>query len=208
MTSRLTILVLLTILGCAPRVHIWPEIQSDIQIDLSGCVLVTNAAGGGSGAVVAKKQGWWYVITAAHVAFVDVDMKVDGHKAELYIIDPKYDLALVRFLSIKTYPIYPLARSSVGQRVHLVGYPNSTEGKTTRQRLFVQTGFISRINKNFIWYNGGASEGASGGPMLDAHGRIVGVISGIQLAGLNKRESMACGVPSRRIQELMTSLGR
>ncbi|MBS0209034.1 MAG: trypsin-like peptidase domain-containing protein [Planctomycetes bacterium] len=145
--------------------------------------------GAGSGSVL-DKQG--HILTNHHVIDGAREIQValfDGksYLAELVGGDPATDIAVIR---IKAPPasLFPVefgdsVRLRVGQRVFAIGNPFGLERTLT-------TGVVSSLNrslpsrnnrtiKSIIQIDAAINPGNSGGPLLDSHGRLIGMNTAI-----------------------------
>jgi S1-C subfamily serine protease len=144
--------------------------------------------GSGSGSVL-DKQG--HILTNYHVVdgAKDIDVTLFDSKsypAKLVAKDVSSDVAI---LKIEASPdtLYPVrfgdsSRLKVGQRVFAIGNPFGLERTLT-------TGVISSLdrslpvkanrNKSFIQIDAAINPGNSGGPLLDSHGRLIGMNTAI-----------------------------
>jgi 2-alkenal reductase len=151
----------------------------------------------GSGFVVSPQGG---IVTNAHVVTGGTGTKLhpakqvfvrfsDGNQVAAQIVgyDPNADVALLRVptagLDIRPLPLGSSAGVTVGAPVMVIGSPFGEE-----QSLSV--GVISATNRSIAGLTGFTIEGAiqtdaainhgnSGGPLLDAHGRVLGIASQI-----------------------------
>jgi serine protease Do len=143
---------------------------------------VEHRRGLGSGVVLAP-DGW--ILTNAHVAAGPGPLRVrlSGArtvKGELAGADARTDLAVVR-TDARDLPPLPLAerRLRVGELVLAIGNPLGFERSVT-------TGVVSALHRNLPAARGEVLEGLvqtdaavnpgnSGGPLVDAHGAVVGI---------------------------------
>jgi S1-C subfamily serine protease len=143
------------------------------------------AMAAGSGVIVDGKNG--LVITNFHVVrnaeAVEVGLK-DGRKlpADPVAMAPDLDLAVLR-IDAKNLPALELGDSSklqVGDYVVAIGNPFNL-GQT------VTSGIISALNRplgqgdtrRFVQTDAPINPGNSGGPLIDLHGRVVGINSAL-----------------------------
>jgi tetratricopeptide (TPR) repeat protein len=152
--------------------------------------------GNGSGAIIAKKGNTYYVLTAAHVVKNSDKYELTTPDGEKYQIDnraieifEKVDLAVVPFISQKTYQIATFADYTpiwgAGESmVFLSGFPkdNSSERKLTAGYGFPTSGAsltaynaYSLTNGYELVYSNFSQPGMSGAPVLDSLGRVVGI---------------------------------
>jgi len=146
--------------------------------------------GGGSGSII-DQQG--HILTNYHVieGAQKLAVSLGGQKnyaAKVVGGDPDTDLAVIQLLETPREPltVVPLGDSdklSVGQKVLAIGNPFGLDRTLT-------TGVISGLQRPIRARNGRPIEGAiqtdasinpgnSGGPLLDSHGRMIGINSQI-----------------------------
>lgn len=142
---------------------------------------VTASLDEGTGFIGWVKGRDTYVLTANHVVVLsvdrgDYDVRVhEGNrvwKGRIVKTDDGNDLALIRVRHrigppLWQRPVYtqPLA----GDELLLVGSPLGYEGSVT-------SGVVGRVSFNEIQTDAAAYPGISGGPAVDADGRVVGVL--------------------------------
>jgi serine protease Do len=147
-----------------------------------GVVGVEHRRGLGSGVVLAP-DGW--ILTNAHVAAGPGPLRIrlSGArtvKGELAGSDARTDLAVVR-ADAADLPALPLSerRLRVGELVFAIGNPLGFERSVT-------TGVVSALHRNLpadrgqvleglVQTDAAVNPGNSGGPLLDAHGAVVGI---------------------------------
>jgi S1-C subfamily serine protease len=145
-----------------------------------------EAEGAGSGAVL-DREG--HIITNYHV--IDGAQKIDvtlssisTYPATVVGGDKEYDIAVLK-IDAPAAELFPISVGAsdnlrVGQRVFAVGNPYGWEGTMT-------TGIISSLNRDLpsrvegrtmkalIQTDAAMNPGNSGGPLLDSHGRMIGM---------------------------------
>ncbi len=152
-------------------------------------------AADGSGVVIGVKDGFAYLLTAAHVAGSGlVELKFssrenypkpawfgDGAEVIGRWADP--DFALIRFpVRNREVPILPLAPAWERPKAFPVGSLSVGVGggqaSSAVPNLVVGKEFVRREGKGaaFFWQTAVPPEaGRSGGPLLDVHGRVIGI---------------------------------
>jgi putative serine protease PepD len=143
----------------------------------------------GSGFVI---DGEGHVITNQHVVDGAEQVSVvtadgESHDADVVGTDPSTDIALLDVVNDADLPVLTLGSSetlSVGDPVVAIGSPFGLQGTVT-------AGIVSGLDREIQAPDGFAIDGAiqtdaalnsgnSGGPLLDAQGRVVGVNSQIE----------------------------
>ena len=125
------------------------------------------------------ENGQLYVITAAHVVSevgpqVNLERDNGAWAAEVVGLDNKRDLAVLRVSGrpVGAAPLWqkPLRnRPRPGDELLLVGSPYGLAGTVT-------SGVVSAVRPNLIQTDAAANPGNSGGPAVDRHGHVVGVL--------------------------------
>ncbi len=216
-----------SVAGIAARVL--PSV-ANIQVRASG------GSGTGSGFVI-REDG--YVLTNNHVvasgeegritlSFQDVE---DTYEAQIVGTSPEYDLAVLKIDPTGSLPVASLGNDDevvVGDPVVAIGSPLGLAGTVT-------SGIISAKNRPVTAGGGGDGEvsyisalqtdaavnpGNSGGPLVDAAGRVIGINSSIATLGGSSPFGEQAGqgniglgfaIPinqGRRIAEELISTGR
>ncbi len=150
-----------------------------------------HLAGQGSGVIIDEGG---HVLTSNHVIEgmdeIDVGLQ-DGRrfKAEVVGRDPYTDLAVLKLQDIGDTPLQPIEAGDseavrVGEFVVAIGSPFSLDSSVT-------LGIVSHKGRtldllpmeNFIQTDAAINMGNSGGPLVDAEGRMVGINMAIHRAG-------------------------
>lgn len=145
-------------------------------------VTANGSPGLGTGFVV---DSTGVLVTAAHVArrtdAIAVDFG-DGHTlgAELLGYDARRDLALLRVRPLAPLPALEVADASsvrVGDAVVVIGTPRGRPRVMTTGAVRA-TGLtaLGQAPGIFILFDAEVAPGNSGGPLLDARGRVIGVV--------------------------------
>jgi serine protease Do len=123
-----------------------------------------------------------HVLTNAHVVMGCSQIVVKGHGlAKLDKVDPTNDLAILSTMTHKTTPFVRFRRDevSLAENITVAGYP--LQGMLG-QSLNVTTGIVSSLlgpgnDSRFLQITAPLQSGNSGGPLIDAYGRLAGVIT-------------------------------
>jgi putative serine protease PepD len=159
-----------------------------------------------------------HVITNAHVVENAASISVrfpDGTRYDARLVgsDVSTDIAVLK-ISAPADKLHPLELGSskdleVGDSVVAIGSPFGLEGSVT-------TGIVSGLDREITAQNGFAIEGAiqtdaainhgnSGGPLLDAQGRAIGVTSQIE-SGSGGNDGVGFAVPSDTVRKVADEL--
>ncbi len=143
----------------------------------------------GTGFVAWQDGGASYLLTAAHVVDsqasgeVTITRKGGSWSGTVEGIDAKDDLAVIR-VNGRPSGAAPLwqdptaSQAQPGDQLLLVGSPFGLAGTVT-------SGVVSRVTKKLVQTDAAANPGNSGGPAIDARGRVVGVVLAIIRNGEN-----------------------
>ncbi|MBX2931298.1 MAG: serine protease [Chitinophagaceae bacterium] len=137
--------------------------------------------GGGSGFLI---DGKGYIVTNAHIlkgaSFANVYNDGKEYKTKIVYVDAAKDLAVLKiddkdFIPVKSLP-YSIVKHSVelGEEIFTLGYPRS-EIVYNVGYISAKTGYAGDTLSCQIQMS--ANPGNSGGPLLNKHGEVVGVIS-------------------------------
>jgi S1-C subfamily serine protease len=185
-----------------------------------GVVAVQVNGGSGTGFVIDKRGT---IVTNAHVVgdSTTANVRFGDSKsviaAEVRGTDPSTDLAVLRVdpsRAGKLHPL-PLANSDavrVGDDVVAIGHPFGLDRTAT-------AGIVSGLGREIQAPNGfsideviqtdaAVNPGNSGGPLVDARGRVVGVNSQIATAGASGNVGVGFAVPSNTVREVVPRLAR
>ena len=146
---------------------------------LKSVFTVETADGLGAGFAGWVQDGQMYVVTAAHVVSeigerVTIERNNGSWGAEVVGRDTLRDLAV---LQVSGRPVGAVAlwqkplrnRPRPGDELLLVGSPYGLGGTVT-------SGVVSAVRPQLIQTDAAANPGNSGGPAVDRHGRVVGVL--------------------------------
>jgi len=166
---------------CAPSVVL---IKSDEKI--------------GSGVIV-QYQNFLFVLTNAHVVEDSIGVLImlkDGQTAqgEIVKMDRSKDLAIVQFSQeieplphpLEMAPLLPM----VGEDVFVIGHPRGYRWSLTR-------GTVSGVRGDIIQSDANIAPGNSGGPMLNANGKMIGLTAFV----VGTDQAIGFGIAVSKIQE-------
>lgn len=116
------------------------------------------------------------------------------------------DLALIQIEGVGDYPVVRGIASTVdaeaGSSIVTLGFPLGTdlpmEGSTIEPTLTM--GVVGKSLTNLLQIDSWATNGASGSPIFDVHGHVIGVIWGGEQ---NTQGRVVYAVPSSRVNELL-----
>jgi S1-C subfamily serine protease len=134
---------------------------------------------GGTGAYVKYKKHY-FVLTAAHVV-ANSDLAMVSHGSEKIIAEVAYldevsDIAVLKIEGMFTRKplLWRTSEPRIGAEVFYTGYPNRHNDLTIKGRVSGYSG-TDIIIHSYAW------GGASGSVVLDQKGRIVGVLSAVDI---------------------------
>ncbi|MCH5376174.1 MAG: trypsin-like peptidase domain-containing protein [Planctomycetes bacterium] len=173
--------------------------------------------GAGSGSVL-DREG--HILTNYHVIEGAQEIRVtlfngETFEAGLMGADPVYDIAVPRIGAPST-DLYPVqfgnsSTLKVGQKVFAIGNPFGLERTMT-------VGIISSLNrslparnarmmKSIIQIDAALNQGNSGGPLLDSHGRLIGMNTAIA-SRTGENTGVGFAIPVNNIQRVVPQLIR
>lgn len=167
------------------------EEVNDISREITVLIVDSKAEGvHGSGFIIAKNEKTYSVLTAHHVVNQESEYRLitadkKAHKIDYQTIKvfPGVDLAVVQFTADENYKVAKLANSDLakeGGQVFVSGWPAPGGAVKERVRQFVSGAITSRLetpvaNGYSMVYSNNTRIGMSGGPVLDAAGRVIAV---------------------------------
>jgi len=172
-----------------------------------------QVAGQGSGVIIDERG---YVLTSRHVLVDAHQIEVvlaDGTKlpAKLVGDDRATDLAVLKIEEVgEAFPCVEFGDSDavrVGEVAIAIGSPFSLQSSVT-------VGHVSQKGRrveilpyeDFIQTDAAINEGNSGGPLIDADGRLIGINAAIQTDAVEKGVGIAFAVPSNLAMVIAKSL--
>lgn len=187
----------------SPQPDSMPKLASEIdQIAEEVSVLVTSSGDNGSGVILAQEGNTYYVLTAKHVLPYGVEtVTITTHDGKEHsgqriqeFQSEGVDLALVQFTSNQSYQVVTIGNYDRGEETNLAfvtGWPVSRQAnaQTISQEREFSPGYVFGYHTgnnlaynqesleigNDLIYTNITDEGMSGGPILDAEGRLIGI---------------------------------
>lgn len=146
--------------------------------------------GVGTGVLIIDKG---VILTNLHVVFGAHYLQLtwaDGSQSDAYIIGmrPEQDLAVLQAQKVPENIVAATMRSSdqlrPGEQVYAVGYPfgigpSVSGGVVSGLKREYMSPEGKRVLSNLIQFDTAANPGNSGGPLVTADGRVVGIVTGI-----------------------------
>ncbi len=181
----------------------------------TGLLLETQAEGAGSGAVI-DAEG--HILTNYHVVQDATELQVtlynsENYEAKLVGADPLNDVAIIK-VEAPQDELFPITIGDsktlkVGMRVYALGNPFGLERTLT-------TGIISSLNrslqirsnwsiKSIIQIDAAINPGSSGGPLLDSHGRLIGINTAIATTS-GQSAGVGFAIPVSLVQRVVPQL--
>lgn len=174
-----------------------------------------QSEGSGSGAVLDNAG---HILTNFHVVQDAKEIQVtlfngESYDAQIVGADPLNDLAVIR-IEAPEDELFPVTLGDsrglkVGMRVFAIGNPFGLERTLT-------TGIISSLNrslqirgnwtiKNIIQIDAAINPGSSGGPLLDSHGRLIGINTAIATT-TGQSAGVGFAIPSSLVNRVIPQL--
>jgi putative serine protease PepD len=191
------------------------SVQSIYRLAYKGVVEITAAQGQGSGFVF---DGDGHVVTNAHVVEGASSLSVkfwNGKSFSAHVVgtDASTDLAVLK-VDAPVSELFPLSLGNssdlvVGDPVVAIGSPFGLEGTVT-------SGIVSALHREMtspdqfaiddsIQTDAAINHGNSGGPLLNAQGKVVGVNSQIE-SNSGGNEGVGFAIPSSTVGSIVSQL--
>ncbi len=146
--------------------------------------LRTGSTAYGTGTLIAKDERRGWILTCAHlfrdgVGRVTVSLAEGTYAARVLDWDRDGDLAVLEIAAPSADPL-PIRADvpAAGEAVTFWGYGSTGRLRVTSGRVLGYVGTAGLAGRQTLQISGGAENGDSGGPILDAHGRVAGVLWG------------------------------
>jgi putative serine protease PepD len=191
------------------------SVQSIYQLANKGVVEISAGQGQGSGFVY---DGNGHIVTNQHVVEGSTSVSVKfwngkTYNAQVVGTDASTDLAVLK-VNAPVSELFPLAlgdssKLAVGDAVVAIGSPFGLEGTVT-------SGIVSALHRemtspnhfaidNSIQTDAAINHGNSGGPLLNAQGKVVGVNSQIE-SNSGGNEGVGFAIPSNTVKSIASQL--
>lgn len=147
-------------------------------------------------------QGLW--VTNWHVVYAEPDLFVDGFAAEVLLVDPSIDIAVIRVSGHAPEAAYKPAAPQLRQPVETRGYVGA--GRSGWQ--ITTLGRISSLNiDGMIGFDGGIHPGMSGSPVFNLDGEVVGMVSNmLMIPPISHNATMGRLVSGNAIQMVLNGV--
>ena len=161
-----------------------------------------SSGGTGTGVVIDDRS---HILTSYHVV-KKCDSLMLRHndlvlQAGLSRFDEKMDLAIL--VPERPFPaetaIFRNARTVPGERVVVAGFPGEVVGKGLLKAVAAGIASVDdpSLQQGMMRLTEGLGRGASGGPVLDLSGRVIGIVTGLLVNSRNGKPVEAPGVAVR-----------
>jgi tetratricopeptide (TPR) repeat protein len=162
----------------------------------------------GSGVIFQRNGNTYSVLTNRHVIYTEGDYQITAPDGKKYLVpysQVRYladvDVGVLQFTSNESYPIAQLGNSAElaeGKAVYVAGWADPIPGIPEPTYQFLVAGITSiaqKAEKGYaIVHDNPATPGISGGPLLDANARVVG-INGRFTSAVNTGKVSGLGIP-------------
>ena len=197
---------------CARQARL--ALPRDLDRVMDSVVIVQNGGEIGSGVLVSETG---HILTAAHLLRSTVRAAVylasgDVQAGQVLRLDSSQDIAVLKIRG-HGYPCLPITPNvpPLGSRIFAVGFLPVQNARFVVSEGPLQAYQASALKNAPAYIRTGMAlqPGSSGGPLLDAQGQVVGIISGQIGATAHARgQPVSFGVPARFAVRLIQSVWR
>ncbi|NEN25830.1 trypsin-like serine protease [Cryomorpha ignava] len=156
-----------------------PE-RTPIKSAMEATVTIKNGSSHGSGSIISREG---LILTCHHNINAAEEVQIifsNGIRTTAKVLrkDPEYDLALLQLTDIAASPLYLAgnAQPEPGEEAWVIGTPATTELGQSVSRGIVSGNRIIE-DKEYIQTDASINRGNSGGPLLNAQDRIIGMVN-------------------------------
>ena len=149
------------------------ELEEKLLNQTVSIVMVDRGIGSCSGTIIGEHKGDHYVLTAKHCIDVTEEMYVEHNKVLFIITSVDDDLAIIVVdgkIPKKSIAVLADFESWRDDIVHHVAYPTGI--------IYKRSGRVTRITKDWHWFDFEAIGGCSGGGVFNEDGELVSVLWG------------------------------
>lgn len=131
--------------------------------------------------------------------------------ARVVVQDPRTDIAVLQLDGEGPWPTVPLGESAslrVGEAVIAVGNPFEFEQTVTFGVVSAvgRRGLSPREIQDYIQTDAAVNPGNSGGPLLDARGRVIGINTAIYSPGVEQNSGISFAIPIDMVGRVVSEL--
>jgi len=168
---------------------------------------VTTASGSGTAFYLKDKHIFItnYHVVGNHKQVSLQDRKGSRYLAKVLLVNPQEDVAMLRTeesFDVPQLDLYLEATLRQGDKVYVAGYPfgmpfTVTEGVISATQQPMQ-------GRNYIQTDAAVNPGNSGGPMLNAEGRVIAITT----SKFNNADNMGFGMPVTKLADEFSALAQ
>ena len=217
----LVIILMIGVTGCGMN-HAIDKKDNNKEITnyerqvLNSTVNITTSSGDfGAGFIYDKS----YIITNYHVIYQDNNViKVTTYNKEVYnasLVDYEVnsDIAVLKIdKELESIELGDSDKVRVGDKITAIGNPDGdlSFSEASGKVLEVDIELLDQIDKDrkYIWYDGDAVSGYSGGPVYNQEGKVIGILNARYTGDLSQYEfNHLCGIiPINKVKTVIQKL--
>ena len=162
-----------------------PSVEEMVKRVRTGVMqIVTNSGATGSGFIYEVRGEAARILTNRHVvegeSFIEAVSDEKAYNVRLVALDPKRDLALIEVCCSQDFNALELSDREVelGTQVYTLGYPTPHNAFRITAGVVSGKEYYSTADEHWIQTDAALNPGNSGGPLVLASGKVVGVNAG------------------------------